>query len=154
LFHGNDLLKQSQSLKNDLDLMRTVLAESFQPYVADISRDICRVFNDWNEVPRYPEANLSALISAFSTFVKKFSLPIKHIGKIELDKIPMFVNKKSKMKKYSSSNQSSRGHSFVENQFLSSKAVCCKCNQAFWGVGTQGLICQSKFILHSCEKRV
>ena len=112
-------------------------------YIAEISQEISRISQDWND-PRSVEAQKSALISSFVTFVKRFNLPIKSIGKFELDKIPTYLSKKIKTKKIPPSSYSTRNHNFVDNLYLTSKLTCSKCNQAFWGIGFQGLICQSR----------
>ena len=140
LFPGSDLLKMSTQInKNDFDSVRPAIADSLHSYVNDLGKEIQRVSVDWNSSA---DATLSALICSFVTFIKRFNLPIKQIGKLELEKIPTFVNKKPpKLKKYSSSSQ--RGHSFIDCSFLNPKLVCAKCNYSFWGIGYQGIICQS-----------
>jgi hypothetical protein len=65
------------------------------------------------------------------------------IGKFDLDKIPTYLNKKIKTKK--TPNSSTRNHNFVDNLYYNSKSTCSKCNQAFWGIGFQGLVCQSNY---------
>ena len=112
-------------------------------YITEISQDIQRISQDWND-PRSIEAQKSALISSFVTFTKRYNLPIKTIGKFELDKIPTYLSKKIKTKKMTSTNHSARNHNFADYLFLSSRTTCLKCNQAFWGIGSQGLICQSE----------
>jgi hypothetical protein len=150
LFHGNDLIKLSQTQKNEWDLIRNTLAESFHMYISEIAKEINKICLDWNDIPKHQEAYLSGLICSFATFIKKFNIPIKYIGKIELEKIPMFVNRKSKIKKLSSNN---RGHSFVEYQFISPKSLCAKCNQPFWGISSQGFLCQSKDAKNLVQKK-
>jgi len=140
LFHGNDFLRLSHSFKADSDQMRIEIANGFQMYISEISQDISRISQDWND-PRSIESQKSALISSFVTFVKRFNIPIKMIGKFELDKIPTYLNKKIKTKK--TPNSSTRNHNFVDNLYYNSKSTCSKCNQAFWGIGFQGLVCQS-----------
>ncbi len=135
------MIKLSQTYKYDSDLIRSTIAESFHMYVIEITKEINKICLDWNDIPKHQEAYLSGLICSFATFIKKFNIPIKYIGKFELDKIPMFVNRKSKIKKFSSNN---RGHNFIEYQFVSPKSLCAKCNQPFWGICSQGLFCQSK----------
>ena len=97
--------------------------------------------NDWND-PRNQEAHLSAMISSFCTYVRRYNLPLKNIGKVDIDKIPAFVCKKHKVKKIS--NNTPRGHNFSEYICTNPKIICNKCKQQFWGIGNQGLICQSK----------
>jgi len=111
-------------------------------YISEISQDISRISQDWND-PRSIESQKSALISSFVTFVKRFNIPIKMIGKFELDKIPTYLNKKIKTKK--TPNSSTRNHNFVDNLYYNSKSTCSKCNQSFWGIGFQGLVCQSNY---------
>jgi hypothetical protein len=142
LFHGNDLLRLSQSCKTDSDQIRIEIANGFQIYISEISQEISRISQDWND-PRNVEAQKSALISSFVTFVKRFNIPIKNIGKFELDKIPTYLNKKLKTKKLPNTSHSLRNHNFMDNLYYTSKATCTKCNQAFWGIGFQGLVCQS-----------
>jgi hypothetical protein len=139
LFHGNDLLKLTQMNKNDFDSMKVSIAEALHLYIGELGKDIHRVTGDWNGPS---DAHISALVSSFATFVKRFNLPVKQIGKVDLDKIPTFVNKKPKLKK--SSSNSTRGHSFIDCSFLNPKLVCAKCGYSFWGIGFQGIICQSK----------
>ncbi len=142
LFHGSDLLKITQINKNDFDSMRSALADSLQMYVSELAKEIAHVCVDWNSST---DAILSAYICSFVTFLKRYNLPIKQIGKVELEKIPTFINKKPpKLKKTSSSSQ--RGHNFIDCSFLNPKLVCAKCNCSFWGIGYQGIICQSKDI--------
>lgn len=119
--------------------MRNSIIESFHPYLNDLGKEISRINSDWNDV-RTPEALISALISSFATLIKRYNLPIKHIGKYDVEKIPMFMQKKSKIKKNSSN--SSRGHTFLDNFFISSKSLCSKCSLPFWGIGYQGVMCQ------------
>ena len=119
--------------------MKSSIADALHLYINELSKDIQRISVDWNGSN---EAQLSALISSFATFVKRFNLPIKQIGKIDMEKIPTFLNKKAKLKKNSSS--STRGHSFIDCSFLNPKLVCAKCGYLFWGIGYQGIICQSK----------
>jgi hypothetical protein len=120
--------------------LKAFIADLFDPYLNDIKQDISRVSIDWNDI-RSNEALASALICSFSTYIKRFNLPIKQIGKFEIEKIPSFVNKKSKIKKNTSITI--RGHTFVDCTVSSSHIVCGKCNLSFWGIGYQGLICQS-----------
>ena len=145
LFHGNDLLKMTQMNKNDFDSMKASIADALHLYINEMGREIGRVCVDWNGSN---DPHLSALISSFVTFTKRFGLPIKQIGKIDVEKIPTFVNKKAKLKKNSSS--STRGHSFIDCSFLNPKLVCAKCNYSFWGIGYQGIICQKT----KCEIKV
>lgn len=126
--------------KNEPDNYRASIADSFHRYLNDIQNDIARISVDWNDI-RTVESQASALISSFVTFIKKFNLPIKYIGKYELDKVPTFINKKFKLKK--SPVTSVRGHNFADS-FVSVKSTCLKCGLPFWGIGYQGLICQSK----------
>lgn len=130
----------NQVHKNDFDNMKVQIVDVFNKHTMDLGRDVLRLNNEWNGSNE--TAHLSALISSFATFVKRLGLPLKQIGKCDLDKIPMFLNKKLKLKKNSSC--SVRGHNFVDCYFSSVKAICSRCNQPFWGIGHQGLICQSK----------
>jgi hypothetical protein len=139
LFHGNELMRLSQQYKTDSDVMRNSIVDSFHPYLNDLGKDISRINSDWND-PRTQEALISALTSSFATLIKRYNLPIKHIGKYDVEKIPMFMQKKSKLKK--SSSNSSRGHNFLDNFFISSKSLCHKCSLPFWGIGYQGVSCQ------------
>lgn len=77
------------------------------------------------------------------TFLKRYVTGMKSISKYDLDKFPSFNNKKVKVKKLP--EKMTKGHSFFE-QIFALKTVCFKCNLPFWGIGTQGLQCQSKFI--------
>lgn len=124
--------------------MRNNIVDALNLYVNELGKEVNRISNDWNDT-KLTESQQSALISSFVTFVKQHNLPIKHIGKFDIDKIPMFFNKKPKLKK--SSCSSSRGHNFTDHCFLTVKAVCSKCQHPFWGIGYQGLICQSNFTL-------
>jgi hypothetical protein len=128
--------------------MKAAICEELHLYVNELARDVQRVSGDWNGPT---DAHISALISSFVTFVKRLNLPIKHIGKVDLDKIPTFVNKKPKLKKSSSS--STRSHSFIDCSFLNPKLVCFKCNCPFWGIGYQGIICQSKCLAYFSKKK-
>ncbi len=75
---------------------------------------------------------------------------MKNYLKIDFEKIPIFNNKKIKMKKNPSENF--RGHVFMEMQ-MPVKSYCTKCNLPFWGIGFQGLICQSKQYLSEISTR-
>jgi len=121
----------------------------FPEYINEISNEIHRISsNDWND-PRNQEAVSSALISSFCTYAKRFNLPIKHIGKIDIEKIPTFNNKKfMKIKKVS--GNTAHGHNFVECSYMNTRTTCLKCKQAFWGIGNQGLICQKS----KCEMKL
>jgi hypothetical protein len=152
LFHSTELLRLSQSFKPESvlsDQMKTAITDGFQSYITEITADISRISQDWND-PRSIEAQKSALISSFVTFVKRFNLPVKSIGKFDLDKIPTYLSKKIKTKKLPNSAHSARNHHFVDNLTLSSKLTCSKCAQAFWGIGFQGLICQKP----KCEVKI
>ena len=144
-YGGSDLIKHYQNAKNESEHFRVYIADSFQRYVNDISNEIGRISSDWNDI-RSSESQLSALISSFVTYVKRFNIPIKHIGKHELDKIPTFLNKKSKNNKKNPVIPA-RGHNFVES-FISVKSTCLKCGLPFWGINCQGYICQSKIKLN------
>ncbi len=59
---------------------------------------------------------------------------------MELDKFPTFVNKKFKNKKQQ--GNANKNHNFFDHSFPV-KTLCYKCNFPFWGIGCQGLQCQS-----------
>ena len=139
---GGEFLKLYQQNKNETDQMRSSLVGIFQDYINEISADINRISSDWND-SRVHEAQTSALISSFCTYLKRYNLPLKHIGKLDTDKVPTFMSKKFKIKK--TPGNSVRGHNFVEFLYTSSKSTCFKCKQSFWGIGNQGLICHSQF---------
>lgn len=120
--------------------MRAALAEGFQVYVNELSHDLAKKDVEWND-PRNTDAQRTALLCLFATFCKRYNIPVKAIGRTDIDKIPTYLNKKLKSKKPLSC--SSRNHYFVENIFSSSKLTCVRCNQPFWGIGYQGYICQS-----------
>jgi hypothetical protein len=145
LFHGNDLLKSTQAAihKNDFEQMKASILEGFYLHVNDMGKELTKMNGEWNATGELGQQ--SALISSFVTFVRKLNLPLKSLGKLEIEKIPVFVNKKSKTKK--PANHSVRGHNFTEYSFLTVKPVCSKCNMPFWGIGYQGLICQSKILV-------
>ena len=136
--------------------MRMYIADGFQVYINELGQDIQRISLDWNIESRSIDSQKSALISSFVTFVKRFNLPIKYIGKMELDKIPTYLSKKIKTKKMPGTSHSMRNHTFVDNLYLSSRVTCQKCNQAFWGIGFQGLICQSELLIEHklCPKNL
>lgn len=136
-------MRLNQIHKNDFDSMKASIVDGLQTYMNELSKDLVKLNNEWNG--SIDTAHLSALISSFASFAKRLGLPIKQIGKYDLDKIPMFVNKKLKLKKNSSSSM--RGHNFSDCSFLTLKSSCCKCNLPFWGIGYQGLMCQSMFNL-------
>ena len=76
------------------------------------------------------------------TCYKRYAVNPKHITtKIDLDKIPTLLNKKIKTKK--PQTVSIRNHQFIET-LLPIKSTCYKCSLPFWGIGYQGLYCQSK----------
>ncbi|CAF0826197.1 unnamed protein product [Brachionus calyciflorus] len=144
LFHGNDL-KLSIN-KNDFESMKPIINEGLMSFIATLGNEINKINNEWNG--SHDSAHISAMISSFVTFAKKLGLPIKQIGKFDIDKIPTFVSKKIKLKKNSS--YSIRGHSLIDCSFLTVRSVCCRCNQPFWGIGHQGLICQKT----KCEIKI
>lgn len=143
LFQGSEMLKLTQVHKSDFETVKNTILEGFNTYISEIAKDIVKINGDWNGVGELGQQ--SALISSFVTFVKRLNLPLKLIGKLELEKIPVFISKKSKTKK--PSNHTVRGHNFTDYSFLSVRAVCSKCNQPFWGIGYQGLICQSIYFV-------
>jgi hypothetical protein len=142
LFQGGGELLKLQLTKNELEHSRQAIVELFQRYLNEIAIDLIKLISDWND-PRQQESQASALICCFVTYTKRYNLPIKQLGKYETEKIPTFMSKKPKNKK--NSVISLRGHNFVDYSFLSSKSQCVKCNIPFWGIGNQGLICQSKW---------
>jgi len=146
---GGEFLRLYQQNKADSDQMRASLISLFHDYINEIANDIQRISsNDWND-PRNQEAPLSALISSFCTYAKRYSLPIKQIGKIDIEKIPTFNNKKfMKIKKMP--GNTAHGHNFVECSFTNTRTICLKCKQAFWGIGNQGLICHKS----KCEMKL
>lgn len=141
LFQGGELAKACYLYKNDSDQVRQALANLFINYLQELVRlnDLNRISTDWND-SRLQEAQCSALLSSFATYIKRFNIPIKYLARYELEKIPSFVNRKFKPKKQSAT--SLRGHSFIEFSSACTRILCSKCKQAFWGIGNQGLICQ------------
>src|SRR5690606_1695270 len=97
LIYGNDLLKLTQANaakpSTDLEGMKACIADALHLYVNELGKDVQRVSVDWNG-PH--DAHASALICSFVTLVKRFALPIKQIGKVDVEKVPTFVNKKTK----------------------------------------------------------
>lgn len=142
MFQANEILKLTQMNKSDADTMKCAVADALGFYTNGVARDLQRISQDWNG-PN--ESTQSALICSFATFVKRYSLPIRKFGQVEMEKVPTFVNKKPKLKKSSSS--SSRGHSFIDCSFFNPKLVCAKCQHPFWGIGYQGVICQSNILI-------
>ena len=134
LFQG-ELSKLSQQHKNDSEHMRLL----FHSYLVELGAEANRVL-DWNGGA---ESQKAALIICFASFAKRYSLP-KQIGKVDLEKLPTFVNKKLKLKK--ASPITCRSHVFVELLETSSRATCLVCIKPFWGIGYQGFVCQSKLI--------
>lgn len=131
------------SNKNDMDSMKQAVLELFQFYIADLSKEIQnKIGSEWNATGE--SALQSALVSAFVTFTRRLNLPLKQLGKLDVDKIPIFVSKKVKSIKKSANQSNIKGHCFVDCSFLSVKSTCLKCGQPFWGIGYQGMICQSK----------
>lgn len=130
----------------ETDSMRHAIVESLQAYVGELARDIQTRMGggaEWNGAMG-ESACTSALASAFVTYARRLQLPLKQIGKLDVDKIPTFVSKKAKGAAKKVATQSSvRGHGFVDCAFLSVRAVCVRCGQPFWGIGYQGMICQS-----------
>ncbi len=141
LFQGGELAKACYLYKNDSDQVRQALANLFINYLQELVRlnDLNRISTDWND-SRLQEAQCSALLSSFATYIKRYNIPIKYLARYELEKIPSFVNRKFKPKKQSAT--SLRGHSFIEFSSACTRISCSKCKQAFWGIGNQGLICQ------------
>ena len=125
--------------KNDFDSNRSCMVAILDKYPEELGKNLVKINNEWNG-PK-DTALISALASSLATFIKRFGLPVKQIGKYEIDKIPIFFNKKLKLKK--NSTYSVRGHSLIDSVFFLKKSLCCRCNQPFWGIGYQGLTCQS-----------
>ncbi|RNA21970.1 Rho guanine nucleotide exchange factor 12, partial [Brachionus plicatilis] len=139
LFHGNDLSKMSVSIdKNDFDSAKSYIVANLANFVEELGKNLVKINNEWNG-PR-DTAHISALTSSLATFIKRFNLPVKQIGKYDIDKIPIFFNKKLKAKK--NSTYSVRGHSLIDSVFFLKRSVCFRCSQPFWGIGYQGLACQ------------
>lgn len=142
--------KLSTASTNDHpDHMKAAVLEWFQSYIGELAKDIhTKIGSEWNGTGE--QAQLSALTSSFVTFVRRLNLPLKQVGKLDIDKIPVFVSVKkmksgkSKLSSSSASQISLKSHSFVDCAFLSVRTVCVKCGQPFWGIGYQGMICQSK----------
>lgn len=144
---GSEFLRLYQQNKTDSDQIRSSILNLFANYIGEITSEVSRLSADWNDA-RAHEALSIALISSFCTYVKRYNLPLKHLGKIDIDKVPTFVNKKFKIKK--THNSTARGHNFIEFLFPNCKSLCVKCKQPFWGIGNQGLICQKS----KCEIRL
>lgn len=132
--------------KSDQESIKQGILDSFQQYLTEIGKEIqTRIGSEWNGPVE--TAQQSALISSFITFARRLNLPLKQIGKVDIDKIPSFVSKKVKGSKKAVAGQSSvKGHCFIDCAFLSVRSVCVKCSLPFWGIGYQGMICQSKHI--------
>lgn len=136
----------TSSFKNDTpDQMKAAVLDWFQVYIGELAKDIqTKIGSEWNG--GVESAQASALTSCFITFVRRLNLPLKQVGKVDIDKIPVFVMSKKAAKsgkKPSTSQITVKGHCFVDCAFLSVRSVCVKCSMPFWGIGYQGMICQS-----------
>ena len=134
LFQGELSKMSGQQNKSEVEQMRALL----QNHLTEVGTE-ANLLPEWNSGGM--EAQRTAMVVAFASFIKRYNIPVKQLGKFELEKISTFVSKKLKLKK--TSPIACRSHVFVELLETSSRSTCLICSKPFWGVAYHGLVCQS-----------